>query len=76
MFAHMNSIDRLWSKIFSFVMINTKGIMTIIALATILITGGFAISPYAYSTGYNDDSNGKCNDDSHDDSHDGSRRFR
>jgi len=53
-------------------MIITKGIMTIIALATILITGGFVISPYAYSTGYNDDSNGKCNDDSYDDSYDDS----
>jgi hypothetical protein len=66
----MNTKDRLCLANSDSLMINTKGIIMLIVLSTILITGGLTIAPVAYSAGSGDDSHGGCGDDSHgDDSH-------
>ena len=46
-------------------MTNTKKLATIFILTAILITGGFVISPYAYSTGYNNDDDDDCEKEHH-----------
>jgi len=51
----MNSVDRLFSSNFMSIMTNTKRLATIFILTAIMITGGFVISPYAYSSGGEDD---------------------
>ena len=43
-------------------MTNKKQQITTIALATILIVGSFSLTPFAYSTGWNDDDDDNDND--------------